>query len=84
MFVSHRDGNTTSTIRVNTGGDMLLALVLISVGLVLALASIQHPALHYIRLLLGVVLLYSGYVLARRTSRLIGRAKRAYHEGTKS
>lgn len=83
MFISHQNGSTTSTIRVNTGADMLLALLLIVTGIVFLLAALRNPMLHFVALTTGVGLVWIGCILARRTSRLIGLAKRAYEEGTR-
>lgn len=83
MFISRSDGKITTTIRVNTGNDMLLALTMCVTGVGLMLASVEHPLTHYIRLLTGALLTFLGVVLARRTSRLIRRGERVYRGATK-
>jgi uncharacterized membrane protein YjjB (DUF3815 family) len=81
MFISDKDGPVTSTIRVDTGRDMLVAFVLIAVGFCLTLVSLRDPLHHWVQFLAGIVLMWPGFILARQTSRLMARAKRAYRNG---
>lgn len=79
MLISRREGNTTTTIHVDTGFNMLLGLFLLVVGFGLFAVSVQHPVLHPFRLLTGVGLFSLGWVLARRTLRFIRMGTRAYN-----
>jgi hypothetical protein len=78
MFISRREGDTTSTVHVDTTGDLFWAIVMLVVGACVTLAVIKHPMQHYIALLIGVGLMWLGWSFAVQTGRLIRRGARTY------
>jgi hypothetical protein len=82
MFISHSDGKTTSTIRVNAVQDLLWAIGFFTFGLALVCVSIAHPMQNAWELVLGLVLLLAGIGLGDASIRLIVRASRAYLTAT--
>lgn len=82
MFISHSDGKTTSTIKVNAGKDFLWACGFFVLGLALACASISHPIERGLMLTIGLVLLLAGIGLGDASLRLLIKAARAYLTAT--
>ena len=82
MFVSHRDGNTTSTIKVNVASDLFWAGAFFAVGFWLTVNAIWHPIEYCGALVIGLVLLLIGYSLGEATLRLVARAARVYFSAT--
>jgi hypothetical protein len=81
VFVSHRDGKTTATIKVNVGWDLLWAAVFFLIGLLLVSISARDGlAEHGWKLFIGLFLMLIGFCLGQATLRLIGRGQRAYND----
>jgi hypothetical protein len=84
VFVSHNDGRTTSTIRVNVVQDLLVSSALFFVGLWLVDGSISRPIQHWVALTIGLLLLLAGFGLGQATLRLIFRGWRGYDDATRN
>jgi sulfite exporter TauE/SafE len=82
MFVSHNDGKTTTTIRVNVVRDLGWACAFLIIGAILVLESITHPVQHIWMLSIGLLLLLAGIGLADATLRLVKRSWHAYDKAT--
>jgi hypothetical protein len=83
MFVSGSDGKTTTTIKVNVLGDLLLSILLTLGGTGLVVGSISHPAQHPIALPIGLLMLLAGCGLGHATVRIIWGGWRAYDNATR-
>lgn len=82
MFISHKDGETTATIKVSPGKDLLWATLFTLAGLATVLCSIRHPVEYAGAMMIGLVLILAGIGLGDASLRLLIKAARAYLTAT--
>lgn len=80
MFVSHNNGTTTTTIKVNVFKDMFWACLFVVVGLALIGSAFTQEAVSMWKLGIGALLVFSGASLGFATIRLIVRSVSTYNK----
>lgn len=76
MWVSHQDGDVTTTVWVNPNGDMFWSLVFLFGGLWLTWQAISRGIV--VGIVVGAVLVCFGALGAWRARRLIIRSERTH------